>query len=69
LATAIDKVPKGDRWIHEIKFDRYRVQLDLANETHRRRQLAKLSKIDQTLRLAKKFLWGRRFATTKGEWI
>jgi bifunctional non-homologous end joining protein LigD len=32
LATAIDKVPKGDRWIHEIKFDRYRVQLHLANE-------------------------------------
>jgi bifunctional non-homologous end joining protein LigD len=32
LATAIDKVLKGDRWIHEIKFDGYRVQLYLANE-------------------------------------
>jgi hypothetical protein len=21
LATSIDKVPKGERWIHEIKFD------------------------------------------------
>jgi bifunctional non-homologous end joining protein LigD len=21
LATSIDKVPTGDRWIHEIKFD------------------------------------------------
>jgi bifunctional non-homologous end joining protein LigD len=35
LATSIDKVPKGDRWIHEIKFDGYRVQLHLANETVR----------------------------------
>jgi len=33
LATSIDKVPKGERWIHEIKFDGYRVQLHLANET------------------------------------
>jgi bifunctional non-homologous end joining protein LigD len=35
LATSIDKVPKGERWIHEIKFDGYRVQLHLANETVR----------------------------------
>jgi bifunctional non-homologous end joining protein LigD len=35
LATSIDKVPKGARWIHEIKFDGYRVQLHLANETVR----------------------------------
>ena len=32
LATSIDKVPNGERWIHEIKFDGYRVQLHLANE-------------------------------------
>jgi bifunctional non-homologous end joining protein LigD len=32
LATPIDKVPKGERWIHEIKFDGYRVQLHLAHE-------------------------------------
>jgi hypothetical protein len=25
-------VPRGERWIHEIKFDRYRVQLHIANE-------------------------------------
>src|ERR1700709_2112795 len=31
LATAIDKVPTGARWIHEIKFDGYRVQLHIAN--------------------------------------
>jgi bifunctional non-homologous end joining protein LigD len=29
LATAVDKVPPGDRWIHEIKFDGYRVQVHL----------------------------------------
>ena len=27
LATAVDTVPKGTRWIHEIKFDGYRVQV------------------------------------------
>src|ERR1700704_1804136 len=31
LATSIDKVPSGERWLHEIKFDGYRVQLHLAN--------------------------------------
>jgi bifunctional non-homologous end joining protein LigD len=31
LATAIEKVPTGARWIHEIKFDGYRVQLQIAN--------------------------------------
>jgi bifunctional non-homologous end joining protein LigD len=35
LATSIDKVPKGGRWIHEIKFDGYRVQLHIANDTVR----------------------------------
>jgi bifunctional non-homologous end joining protein LigD len=33
LATSIDKVPSGDRWIHEIKFDGYRVQIHLANNS------------------------------------
>nr|WP_249802814.1 non-homologous end-joining DNA ligase [Bradyrhizobium sp. 44] len=32
LASAVDHVPSGARWIHEIKFDGYRVQLHLANE-------------------------------------
>jgi bifunctional non-homologous end joining protein LigD len=32
LATSIERVPKGERWIHEIKFDGYRVQLHLAHE-------------------------------------
>src|SRR4051812_25821583 len=27
LATLCDKVPSGSKWIHEIKFDGYRVQL------------------------------------------
>ncbi|MGY3574550.1 ATP-dependent DNA ligase [Bradyrhizobium sp. USDA 4504] len=30
LASPIDKVPRGARWIHEIKFDGYRVQTHIA---------------------------------------
>jgi ATP-dependent DNA ligase len=33
LATSSDEVPKGERWIHEINFDGYRVQLHIANES------------------------------------
>ena len=32
LASSIEKVPTGDRWLHEIKFDGYRVQLHIAND-------------------------------------
>ncbi|MHC2626461.1 bifunctional non-homologous end joining protein LigD [Bradyrhizobium huanghuaihaiense] len=32
LATSVERVPSGKRWIHEIKFDGYRVQVHLANE-------------------------------------
>ncbi|NYG44840.1 bifunctional non-homologous end joining protein LigD [Bradyrhizobium sp. IAR9] len=32
LASSIEKVPSGARWIHEIKFDGYRVQVHLVNE-------------------------------------
>jgi bifunctional non-homologous end joining protein LigD len=32
LATKIDKPPTGERWIHEIKFDGYRVQLHIIND-------------------------------------
>jgi bifunctional non-homologous end joining protein LigD len=32
LASSIEKVPAGARWIHEVKFDGYRVQVHLANE-------------------------------------
>ncbi len=31
LASSVDKVPGGTRWIHEIKFDGYRVQLHIHN--------------------------------------
>src|SRR6185437_15707539 len=31
LASLIERVPSGDRWLHEIKFDGYRVQVHLAN--------------------------------------
>jgi bifunctional non-homologous end joining protein LigD len=29
LATAVERVPSGARWVHEIKFDGYRVQIHL----------------------------------------
>jgi bifunctional non-homologous end joining protein LigD len=29
LAMSIDKLPSGARWVHEIKFDGYRVQVHL----------------------------------------
>jgi bifunctional non-homologous end joining protein LigD len=29
LATGAERVPRGERWIHEIKFDGYRVQIHL----------------------------------------
>ncbi|WP_315740088.1 non-homologous end-joining DNA ligase [Bradyrhizobium sp. SZCCHNR1093] len=29
LATSVDRVPAGERWVHEIKFDGYRVQVHL----------------------------------------
>ncbi|MEA2822993.1 MAG: bifunctional non-ous end joining protein LigD [Bradyrhizobium sp.] len=32
LATKAEKVPSGERWIHEIKFDGYRVQLHIIND-------------------------------------
>jgi bifunctional non-homologous end joining protein LigD len=35
LATSIAKAPSGERWIHEVKFDGYRVQVHIANESVR----------------------------------
>lgn len=32
LATSTERVPSGSRWIHEIKFDGYRIQVHLPNE-------------------------------------
>jgi bifunctional non-homologous end joining protein LigD len=32
LASSIEKVPSGARWLREIKFDGYRVQLRMAND-------------------------------------
>jgi bifunctional non-homologous end joining protein LigD len=29
LATLKTKAPKGDQWLHEIKFDGYRVQINI----------------------------------------
>jgi bifunctional non-homologous end joining protein LigD len=35
LATSATKVPSGDRWIHEVKFDGYRVQVHIVNDAVR----------------------------------
>jgi bifunctional non-homologous end joining protein LigD len=35
LATSVDKVPSGERWLHEIKFDGYRVQVQLRDAASR----------------------------------
>ncbi|WP_442869149.1 ATP dependent DNA ligase [Bradyrhizobium sp. CCBAU 45384] len=32
LASSIEKEPSGARWIHEIKFDGYRVQVHMSNQ-------------------------------------
>jgi bifunctional non-homologous end joining protein LigD len=32
LATSIERVPGGERWLHEIKFDGYRIQVHIVNE-------------------------------------
>jgi bifunctional non-homologous end joining protein LigD len=32
LATKVERVPNGERWVHEIKFDGYRVQLHIIND-------------------------------------
>jgi bifunctional non-homologous end joining protein LigD len=32
LATRAEKVPAGERWIHEVKFDGYRVQLHIIHD-------------------------------------
>jgi bifunctional non-homologous end joining protein LigD len=33
LASSMGKVPSGDRWVHEIKFDGYRVQVHVVNDS------------------------------------
>jgi bifunctional non-homologous end joining protein LigD len=33
LATQMDRVSRGERWIHEIKFDGYRVQVHIVDGT------------------------------------
>ncbi|WP_036008601.1 non-homologous end-joining DNA ligase [Bradyrhizobium yuanmingense] len=35
LASSIERVPSGERWIHEIKFDGYRVQTHIHNDAVR----------------------------------
>ncbi|MET4319207.1 non-homologous end-joining DNA ligase [Bradyrhizobium sp. RT5a] len=33
LAEQVDRVPQGDRWLHEIKYDGYRAQLHITGES------------------------------------
>lgn len=33
LAEQVDRVPQGDRWLHEIKYDGYRAQLHIIGES------------------------------------
>jgi bifunctional non-homologous end joining protein LigD len=35
LASSVERVPSGERWVHEIKFDGYRFSLHIANESVR----------------------------------
>jgi len=65
LASSIEKVPFGARWIHEIKFDGYRVQLHIANDDikvftsaafdHARR-LAQTTDLQQAMQLQSEFM-------------
>jgi bifunctional non-homologous end joining protein LigD len=32
LAEQLSRPPKGEGWIHEVKFDGYRVQMHIAND-------------------------------------
>ena len=32
LATSVETVPGGERWVHEIKFDGHRAQIYIVNE-------------------------------------
>ena len=48
LATAVDTVPNGERWIHEIKFDGYRVQVHLRERGHQGLHPAR-QRLDQAL--------------------
>jgi hypothetical protein len=54
LATAAERVPDGARWIHEIKFDGYRVQVQLANN-------------DVTIFTRRGYDWTERFQKIAGD--
>ena len=51
LAASIDRVPSGERWIHEIKFDGYRVQVHLANEAVKAFSQHVVNGVDQLFQL------------------
>src|SRR6478735_4264228 len=49
LATLKSKAPKGDQWLHEIKYDSYRVQVHL---NRGRKKVFTRNGLDWTKRLA-----------------
>ncbi len=61
LATSIEKVPSGERWIHEIKFDGYRVQVHLRERGGQGVHPAR-PRLDQSLQEDR----GRRLAHQRG---
>jgi bifunctional non-homologous end joining protein LigD len=62
LVTSIEKVPSGERWIHEIKFNGYRAQVHLANEAI---QILSRSGHDWTKRFGKAANAWRRSSTAR----
>ena len=47
LATLVDRAPQGDAWLHEIKYDGYRVALRLGSGAAR---MLTRSRLDWTAR-------------------
>ncbi|MEH2474411.1 ATP-dependent DNA ligase [Nitrobacteraceae bacterium AZCC 2161] len=48
LGTSIEKAPSGERWIHEIKFDGYRVQVHLGQRFHSLNHIRQLRRVCKT---------------------
>jgi bifunctional non-homologous end joining protein LigD len=48
LASSIEKVPAGARWVHEIKFDGCRVQVHLRDASARRIIVSEANRLQRT---------------------
>jgi ATP-dependent DNA ligase len=56
LATLKSKAPKGEQWLHEIKFDGYRIQVHL---NRGRKKVFTRNGLD----------WTKRFTEIAGDWL